>query len=315
MNEIKISRIILELTNRCFLNCQGCKVRGEQELSLRDIKKVMEFAKTAVKGYLNITLSGREPLLHSNFPGVLDILKDQGCNYITLGTNGFLLNEKHIEKLREFEQAVVIFMLDSLKGATSVKTKSSLLDLLEMRIKNISCMVKMIAGSEGDIPIMSEVLKMARNNGCDGVIFSTQIPDWPLSKTYKDFYKHWLDQVAILQNQYLRSKTFLVLTPDPLARVKCPAQNFPCPIGKSFTVMPEGKIIPCGSFRMEVGDIARRGFSFETFANNSVIQTLTSGILKGKCLQCLYKELCGGGCFARSALTGNDLNPDPACPY
>jgi radical SAM protein with 4Fe4S-binding SPASM domain len=97
----------LQITDSCNLNCRHCYIgeKGEAELSLDEIRKVLEeFEK--MQG-LRLLITGGEPLLHSSFAGINDMLPAFSFRKV-LFTNGTLLKEETIERLNVHEIQISI---------------------------------------------------------------------------------------------------------------------------------------------------------------------------------------------------------------
>ncbi len=97
----------LLITDRCNLRCRHCYIgeTEQQELPLEKIKKVLQEFE-AIQG-LRLLISGGEPLLHSEFEGLNDFLKDYPLRKILL-TNGLLLTEKRLSNLNVEEIQISI---------------------------------------------------------------------------------------------------------------------------------------------------------------------------------------------------------------
>lgn len=112
-------------------------------------------------------------------------------------------------------------------------------------------------------------------------------------------------------HQYENALRLLRFTGDP-----CSAGNRIANIDQSgdvyvcqFAQLPE----------LRVGNIRKQKFSEIWEAdNNSVLSKFRNKVenLEGKCGECAYKQLCGGGCRIRAYFQHDDLwAEDPLCPY
>lgn len=97
----------LQITHTCNLNCRHCYIgeKGKAELSGDEIKKVLqEFDK--MQG-LRLLITGGEPLLHSRFAEINDMLPAFSFRKV-LFTNGTLLEGEIIERLNVHEIQISI---------------------------------------------------------------------------------------------------------------------------------------------------------------------------------------------------------------
>lgn len=109
--------IHIELTNQCNLRCRMCYNsyvdRPISELNDCTILNIVEKAKLR-----RVHLQGiGEPLLHPNVINIVRSLTVSGC-YVTLTTNGILLDEKKLNKLINAGLKKVIVSFDSSNSTT-----------------------------------------------------------------------------------------------------------------------------------------------------------------------------------------------------
>lgn len=99
----------LHLTNRCNLRCITCyKNAGEayeNELNTKEVKKLLKTNRKNANP--KIIISGGEPLLRKDLVDILKYIKKLKFKYVSLITNGTLLNDfitSKISKLVDFVQ-------------------------------------------------------------------------------------------------------------------------------------------------------------------------------------------------------------------
>ena len=115
--KIEFKTLFLEITNVCNFKCKHCyNSSGENkaiEFSMEEFNKtVSEFLKYKIT---SVVLSGGEALLHPKIWDFIDTLRE--CNLdVTLLTNGKLLNDENVKKLKNKKVYVQI----SLDGASQV---------------------------------------------------------------------------------------------------------------------------------------------------------------------------------------------------
>lgn len=114
---------LLEITQRCNLNCKYCFASSEKSaVSDPDIKTI-EFWFKRVKEAApssNIQLSGGEPSLRDDLSQIVEIGRQAGFGFIQLNTNGLRLAEEedYAARLKEAGLASVFFQFDGLSDKT-----------------------------------------------------------------------------------------------------------------------------------------------------------------------------------------------------
>ena len=95
----KPSKIQIEITNKCNLNCAMCP-RSDFGLEYKDMDfGVLEKIAKKIPGESEITLTGwGEPLLYPHIHEAVRLFKQKGC-FVELTTNGTLLNGEMLKKL------------------------------------------------------------------------------------------------------------------------------------------------------------------------------------------------------------------------
>jgi len=103
--------MLLELTNRCNYNCPYCHIESQQHydsrLSLDRLQRLAE--ELVMNQFHSLILSGGEPLLHRHFFEILQIMKNAALE-VDFCTNGTLLNEKNVTRLREAMNKITVTM-------------------------------------------------------------------------------------------------------------------------------------------------------------------------------------------------------------
>ena len=147
---------ILEINDKCDLTCPVCIVRNQQRYGMS-----MESFKTAVDRLVDaedelpiLLLSGGEPTLHPDLPGLLEMCREAGIERLTISTNGLRLrDETLVRRLAELEARIVLsldtFHPDTdraLLGANTVAAKLQVLDLLEKHNVTVTILPAIAAG-------------------------------------------------------------------------------------------------------------------------------------------------------------------------
>jgi radical SAM protein with 4Fe4S-binding SPASM domain len=128
------NEIIIELTNRCNLDCDFCFNRQKERSTLKDIPKADVFnilEDMSNSGLEVVRLTGGEPLLRKD---LLDILKKaKSCNlYVILNTNASLISKDNIRYFDYID--LVLFSLHSLERFKEIREKMELLKNFNLKI-------------------------------------------------------------------------------------------------------------------------------------------------------------------------------------
>ena len=338
--EIEFGQIQIEITGRCNMNCQHCRAvhQPRQDMPLGQITKVIRFARQFSPNYKEIILSGGEPLLHREFAKVLTQVRENGGEFITLTTNGLLLNSELLQLIKslQFQRFVLSVSLDNLdpvkhdefrahQGAFS-KAVHALRLVAEAGLPNVvASMRSTIQASQ--IGEMEKMVDFAKELGCQRVSFSAIHPAGKAIER-PDLWMTKEQKLAFLKEMYRLKQLFPSLnitTSDPL---KCllRGKNDTGGDGElvfdgcgaaaiTFNVNADGTMTPCALlnipmmnvFPLTIAEITRR------YRRSRIVKNMLAMNLKGKCGACKIKYQCGG-CRARAFIQHGDyLQEDPHC--
>jgi len=152
----------LQLTSKCNLRCKHCYLGdvSERELSTVQVRSVLkEFEE--MQG-LRVLLTGGEPLLHSRFDEINEMLPDLHLRKV-LFTNGVLLKKDLLNRLKVHEIQVSI---DGMKSAHDALRGSGTYDLALNTLRRtldagfeISVATMVYPGNLGDFDAMEELFR------------------------------------------------------------------------------------------------------------------------------------------------------------
>lgn len=111
--------MVISLTNRCNLSCQGCWVSPTdppRELSLEQVNNVINCCKA--KGSYFFGLLGGEPLLYK---GLLDIIAAHPDCYFQVFTNGLLLTEEIAQAMRRLGNVTPLISVEGLEQVSDIR--------------------------------------------------------------------------------------------------------------------------------------------------------------------------------------------------
>jgi MoaA/NifB/PqqE/SkfB family radical SAM enzyme len=113
--------LIASITNRCNLKCRGCYARVRQHTrrtEMTDERWAGLFAQAKELGVSVIMLAGGEPLLR---PGILDVTRRFAGIIFPLFTNGLLLDDAVIAKLRTQPQVIPVLSIEGWEPETDTR--------------------------------------------------------------------------------------------------------------------------------------------------------------------------------------------------
>ncbi|MDP3244458.1 MAG: radical SAM protein [bacterium] len=338
--EIEFGQIQIEITGRCNMRCQHCRASHQlrQDMPVEQIIKIIRFARQFSPNYKEIVLSGGEPFMHRNFAEILMKVRKNGGEFVTLTTNGLLLNSEHMALIKDlsFQRLVLSVSLDNLdpnkhdefrvhKGAF-LKAVDALRRVAGSNLPNVvASMRSTIQASQ--IDEMESMVNFAKNLGCKRVSFSAIHPAGKAIKR-DDLWMTREQKLAFLKEVYRLKELFLdlnVTTNDPL---KCLLRG-KNDLGENgelvfdgcgaaaitFNVNSDGTMTPCALLNIPMMNVFSLSVEemAEHYRKNPIVRDMLAMNLKGKCGECHMKYQCGG-CRARALIQkGNYLDEDPHC--
>ncbi len=117
----KLKNLFWETTLRCNANCKHCGSRAgenlklEDELTTEEIKKILQdIANKYDSREILINVTGGEPLLRQDLFRVMEFANKLGY-YWGMTTNGILINDEIIEKMKQTGMSTISISLDGLE--------------------------------------------------------------------------------------------------------------------------------------------------------------------------------------------------------
>jgi uncharacterized radical SAM superfamily Fe-S cluster-containing enzyme len=111
--------VLLPVTSRCNLACRYCFADpdGTPDKPFDEVKESLK--RLSVPGQTLVQLSGGEPTLRDDLPGIVAAAKGAGCSYVQLNTNGIRLAEDKslVEKLALAGLSFVFLQFDGADDA------------------------------------------------------------------------------------------------------------------------------------------------------------------------------------------------------
>ncbi len=342
--------VVWNYTNACNMRCRHCYQRAAKpapdELSTEESLKLVDRLYEA--GVVSVAFSGGEPLMRSDFFEVARHAANKGM-YVSLATNGTMVNEETTEKLMA---SGVEYVEVSLDGATP-RTHNSFrgFPCFEKTVEGIKRLVKSglytcvaTTVTKQNLHEIPDIVELAKTLGVRRVIVFNFVPtgrgekilNLDLSPSERE---HLL---TYLYDELVRGEVETLSTAPQYARVclQRSAANEEgllsmghfaaldlygqtrsladfiggCGAGRLYcAIQPNGLVTPCVFMPIVVGDLRRQSLR-DIWLHSRVLNDLRDREkLRGRCGHCRYKYVCGG-CRARAYAYHEDyLMPDPGC--
>ena len=345
--------VVWNFTYKCNLRCKHCYSDSgnvsKKELSTEEAMKVVD--QLADFGVTSLAFSGGEPLLRKDFFEVARHAVDTGL-YVSVATNGTLLFEENVRKLKNIGVHYVEVSVDGSTAETHdyFRGQVGAFDLTLQGLKNCMnkdiCTCIAITGTKNNLKEIPRVLEMAENMGIDRFTLFNFVPTGrgkdivaadPSPQEREELLKFFNEKLS-------KERKIAILSTTPqLARVALQSQSptqedivMPlahmeatkiskrarvladfiggCGAGRFYcAISPEGNLQPCVFMPLVVGNLKSKRLE-DLWLNSVVFNDLRNRKkLKGSCSKCEYKFVCGG-CRARALSYYDDyLMSDPGC--
>lgn len=328
---------VLEITSACNLRCSHCHARGGKpspdELSTQEMKGLIS-SLAEVNEFKMLVFTGGEPMLRKDIYELAEFASGIGFT-IVIATNGTLIDRKVAHRLK---RCGVVALAVGLDGSTAelhdrIRGREGAFELAlrcmrACRQEGLALQINITAMQQNydDLP---HLLRLAEEVRADIVLLYHLIPIGrgnPQHQLTMEQYAKVMELVARWQE-----RSSLIIEPT------CAPQYFPhllqrakknrlwllwaekffkgCAAGRGFCyIKPNGDVWACPFLPVSLGNV--RTDSFTTIWEGGHLLTKLRNrekLLRGDCLDCPYKAICGG-CRARAfAATHDVLMHDPLC--
>ncbi|MEM3054813.1 MAG: radical SAM protein [Candidatus Bathyarchaeia archaeon] len=345
--------VVWDFTRKCNLSCKHCysnaRANSRKELTTKEALNVVD--QLSDFGVVALAFSGGEPLARKDFFEVAKHAVDSGL-YVSLATNGTLINKQTASKLREIGLHYVEISIDGsspeahdefrgLKGAFNMAVAG-----LKNCVEENLCTSVAVTATKRNFKDIPKILDLTEKLGAKRFALFNFVPvgrgadlvSQDLSPEERE------ETLLFLLDKLLRgSKVVILATAPQLARVAVAHQQTQkgeilmpmahmqttkvntnataladfiggCGAGRLYcSISPEGNVQPCVFLPIKVGNLKKEKFG-EIWLNSKIFNALRSREnLKGSCGKCNFKYICGG-CRARAYAYHRDiLAPDPGC--
>ncbi|MCL5036921.1 MAG: radical SAM protein [Chloroflexi bacterium] len=319
------------VTKKCNLSCLHCyRDAGEAglfELTTLEGKHLLE--SIAKAGFRVLVLSGGEPLLRADIYELIEKAVELKLR-VVMGTNGTLLTEGTVMKLKRAGVARVGISIDSLNTAVHDEFRrfegalqKSVDGMQACRVYGLPFQVHTTV-TKRNVDEIFQITDFAVRAGAEAHHIFFLVPTGRASE-HEELFLDKKDYEIFLQKLVEKMDSCpIVIKPTCAPQFMRIASNKGirhrfkkgCLAGVSYCViLPGGEVHPCPYFPLSLGNVRDVPFE-EIWAGNDVFHELRRGVYHGKCGICHYQEICGG-CRARAYFetSGDFLAEDPVCVY
>lgn len=329
---MQIWNLAISITNACNLSCKHCYakagIKENEELTLEDIYNIMDEAKKCNVRF--ITLTGGEPFMRTDVWEIIRIIKKSGIK-VSIATNGILLTEELILRLKQLGVERVQISLDGAKEATNdyVRGEGTYRKIVDEVVPNLvnSGIFTAFSYTPTDINVLEipEVIELAYKLGVNTMSF----------RRYSNTGRAKINELSIGNSKNMnmlnalyeikKSKKYEkmnISTGDPLFVLCNPERSeyfnkniiAGCTAGiTSLAIDAIGNIKPCTRANFILGNIRSDSLHLIWETNETLQKLRNRNNLIGKCGTCESKMLCGG-CRVAALEENNDIfSEDPSC--
>lgn len=315
-----MKKLILQwhITNRCNKRCRHCYQENYNgaEFSINEliefgnqyIKLLLEYNKfnnQNLKGQINIT--GGEPFIRDDIWQLLDFFK-QNNKYFDFGilTNGSLLNDENVKKLKSYNPKMIQVSLDGnkkthdrIRGKNSYGEVINSLKLLEKY--KIKSLVSFTANNE-NYREFRYVVKTAKKYKSYKVWTDRMVPvgvgsNGDIKTLNKESVINYIDMIRIEQKNFLNKFYKTKISGErSLQFLNGVSSSYRCSVGDGLIVLLEnGNVMPCRRLPIVAGNILDSSLS-DIYFNSKVFNDLRNyKEVPIGCEKCSFLDTCNGG--------------------
>lgn len=305
----------VHVTNRCNLNCVGCYSMDDQrnnkeDLSFQDMKIILKALKK--NGLQQLVISGGEPFVRKDLPDIVKYAKKNlGIEFICVITNGTLVTKETLENMKGYVDIISVsidgFSKEQPVFIRGIDIFDKVLDAIR-RVQECGITASLLPTIHSkNIQYMEKYQELAKELGCN-ISFSvmTNNTDEPNEFVPDE------DDLIILASKTMGTNIRIMDTPINAYSIVCRKS---CGAGKSIiSVTATGDIYPCHMLhqpKLKMGNMLTD--KLDDILKNSSYYSLNVHTFD-TCKDCIYADLCGGGCRCRAFMKHKDFfGPDPYC--
>lgn len=320
----ELNTLNISLTSKCNLKCKHCGAINEvDEIPLSKLKEIISgAAKNNVK---NIIFAGGEPFVRSD---IFEVFRECEKNLIHFSvlTNGTLLNEENIQKLKQFKMLSYIRISLDYAEAQKIESFRGMKGIFEKIENAINCLHKndIICGvgmtiTEDNI---NEVLKVAQRAKMWQADFFRGSPVSAIGRSEnilydENFYERALEEMLKVHEEYGEYEFYPVLRlPRDLKALykdilaKCPGGKYVAAISSN------GNISRCPLSESVIKDKNIYNSTLDELieCNKVECEKLEKEFMNCKeCKYCEDREICKSGCSCEVEINKKRGQYKPIC--
>jgi radical SAM protein with 4Fe4S-binding SPASM domain len=289
--------LLLNITNKCNLKCKHCYLQDTGKLEIDPgifEKAVQQFEEI---GGLKLMISGGEPLIHSRFWELMDILPSYELSVVIL-SNGTLIDKTMARKLSRYVHEVQV-SIDGIRSHDLLRGKGSYV----RSMKGISNL------NESGIPVSIATMVHKFNTG--------EFEEMEKLFSNKGAIS-WSVDIPCIVGRLCENMDFVVGLEEAAKFLK---YGFGAGAHESTgdhtcgshlcSVASDGSISKCGFFENEpAGDVQDLLLAWENICKSSLWR-----LDELECKECAVLLECKGGCRFRAKQYKGILAPDPLMCY
>ncbi len=318
------------ITDECNLRCKHCYHETYNQNGI-DVEKLIKIGnhlcdaveKWGRKGSFSIT--GGEPFMRNKeLFQIMDLLENRNVDRVDILTNGTLLNDEIIDRLKQYKTFRRIQL--SLEGLKETNNKirgtnsfeRTIEAITKLKENEVTVSVMMTIGSYNKDEVIPLVEELAKHK-VDVFVLDRFIPegqsnnnrDWLLSPAeIKDIYEKAYSyfKQSLTPRLLLYRTLFCLLNPDDShIGAMCSVGN------NALTIMPNGDVLPCRRLPVKLGNLLEDSIYEIWYTSPLLWEMRNPSNLKGKCLNCEYIPICRGCRAIAYAVEGDYFAQDPQC--
>lgn len=338
-------RIHYYYTSRCNLNCVHCFTKEQEDVIEEDMgwEDRIEFLNQMYElGINEILIGGGEPFIEPDFVDFVDECLKRGIN-TKVFTNGLLINDKIIERMKNWDLKYLSISVDGTTEEEYKKTRGvEGLHTVGENIKKIKQRCRFpvaisITVNSYNYKTAEDYLKLAYELGADRIKVRPVKPSGNVYNNKQTFLKaeEYAHFIINMQLKWLRdyrnafkldfswgdARLYYDTVSETMnvVNIPFPYKGYGCFAGHaSMVIDSHGNALACGflpkniSYKKDDNILAKS--IKEIWDNGARFNALRKNVGNDVCRECVYFGMCRGGCIARILYEGKRMNEvDPWC--
>lgn len=322
---MQIDQLYIEITDHCNLNCSTCYNASGTHSKTTEIspEALEEFLKKATNKYqiTGIMISGGEPILHSRFDEILDVLESYPSYSYLILTNGTIRHKRLYHLVETKKNFTIHFSLDGADAAANDQNRGK--GNFDRTINNLKTIkpgseiyLKMVI-SQYNLHQVEEYFKLAIQLGCK--------PSFAFANYLGNARTNWQDFILDEYQKNAVNRLLTKLSDDYKTEANNPQALYDCSLldnGKPIyaAIKPNGSIQPCQLLyddEFSIGSIYNPDFDdIEKRFGSLREKILERSHMDFGCSKCINQFFCHKGCPAAAYNLNHDImSPDGSCAF